>query len=83
MIQLKDLFKIYTRGKTRVTVLSDVSFSVKKGNLALIIGKSGSGKTTLLNCIGGLDLPQKGNVNCFGVRVDTLSGRQRNNFRRR
>ncbi|WP_020589663.1 ABC transporter ATP-binding protein [Desulfobacter curvatus] len=83
MIQLKDLSKIYARGKTAVTVLSDVSFSVNKGKLALILGKSGSGKTTLLNCIGGLDLPQKGSVSCFGIRVDTLSGRKRNNFRRR
>ncbi len=82
MIQLKDLSKIYARGKAAVTVLSDVSFSVKKGELALILGKSGSGKTTLLNCIGGLDLPQKGSVNCFGIRVDKLSGRKRNNFRR-
>ncbi|WP_051958141.1 ABC transporter ATP-binding protein [Desulfobacter vibrioformis] len=83
MIQLKNLSKIYARGKAAVTVLSDVSFSVKNGNLALILGKSGSGKTTLLNCIGGLDLPQKGSVNCFGIRVDKLSGRKRNNFRRK
>lgn len=82
MIQLKNISKIYARGKVDVTVLSDVSFSVKKGELALILGKSGSGKTTLLNCIGGLDLPQKGSVNCFGIRVDKLSGRKRNNFRR-
>jgi putative ABC transport system ATP-binding protein len=82
MIQLKDLSKIYSRGKTSVTVLSNVSFSIKKGNLALILGKSGSGKTTLLNCIGGLDLPQKGSVSCLGIRVDKLSGRKRNNFRR-
>jgi len=82
MIQLENLSKIYPRGKAFVTVLSDVSFCVKKGDLALILGKSGSGKTTLLNCIGGLDLPQKGSVNCFGIRVDKLSGRKRNNFRR-
>ncbi|WP_320044593.1 ABC transporter ATP-binding protein [uncultured Desulfobacter sp.] len=83
MIQLQGLSKIYARGNADVTVLSDVSFSVKKGKMALILGKSGSGKTTLLNCIGGLDLPQKGSVNCFGIRVDKLSGRKRNNFRRR
>lgn len=82
MIQLKNISKIYARGNADVIVLSDVSFSVKKGELALILGKSGSGKTTLLNCIAGLDLPQKGSVNCFGIRVDKLSGRKRNNFRR-
>ena len=83
MIQLKRLSKIYTRAKSDIAVLSDVSFSVKPGNLALILGKSGSGKTTLLNCIGGLDLPQKGSVTCFGTRIDKLSGRKRNHFRRR
>jgi len=82
MIELKDLSKMYTRGNASVEVLSEVSFRVEKGSLALVLGKSGSGKTTLLNCIGGLDQPQKGSINCFGIRVDKLTGKKRNNFRR-
>ena len=82
MIQVKGISKHYLRGTAGVKVLSDVSFDVNKGQLAVVSGKSGSGKTTLLNCIGGLDHPQQGSVDCFGIRVDQLSGKKRNNFRR-
>jgi lipoprotein-releasing system ATP-binding protein len=46
----------------RREVLADVSFSATRGELVAITGPSGSGKTTLLNLIGGLDLPDSGEV---------------------
>ena len=54
--------KVYGEGETRVRALDDVSFSVKKGEVLLIVGSSGSGKSTLLNMIGLLDRPTSGQV---------------------
>ena len=45
-----------------VKVLQDISFSVKKGEIVLIIGPNGSGKTTLLKNIIGLYKPDSGSV---------------------
>lgn len=54
--------KIYGEGETAVHAVRDVSFSVKKGELLLIVGSSGSGKSTLLNMIGLLDRPTSGQI---------------------
>jgi len=56
------LNKIYGEGETAVHAVRDVSFSVKKGELLLIVGSSGSGKSTLLNMIGLLDRPTSGQI---------------------
>ncbi len=42
--------------------LSDVSFSVKQGEIRAIIGPNGAGKTSMLNCISGFYRPQSGNI---------------------
>ena len=54
--------KIYGEGETAVHAVRDASFSVKKGELLLIVGSSGSGKSTLLNMIGLLDRPTSGQI---------------------
>lgn len=53
-IQTEHLKKSYGSGDSRMQVLNDISLSVKKGNMCVILGPSGSGKSTLLNVIGGL-----------------------------
>jgi branched-chain amino acid transport system ATP-binding protein len=42
--------------------LSDISFSVRKGEIRAIIGPNGAGKTSMLNCISGFYRPQKGQI---------------------
>ncbi len=44
------------------TVLKDVSFQLKTGEILAIIGPSGAGKTTILRCINGLEKSDKGTV---------------------
>ena len=51
-------------------VLSDIDFSVKKGDVTTIIGVSGSGKSTLLRCINVLETPSGGNILFHGENID-------------
>ncbi|MCF6247654.1 MAG: ABC transporter ATP-binding protein [Desulfobacula sp.] len=83
MIEVLNISKQFFSGSVNVQVLSDISFKLEKGNTLTIIGKSGSGKTTLLNCLGGLDLPDSGRINCFGTDINCLSEKKRSLFQRK
>jgi putative ABC transport system ATP-binding protein len=71
----------YGRGAARVTALSEVDFQVREGERVALFGPSGSGKTTLLHVLGGLVVPQQGEVIWRGAPLSTLDasarGRQR------
>lgn len=62
MIELKNIQKKYSTGKTFVHALKGVSFKINKGDFIIIRGPSGSGKSTLLNIMGLLDDPTEGEV---------------------
>ena len=53
-------------------VLDAVSFTVARGERIALTGPSGSGKTTLLNCLGGVDLPDEGNIVLQGESICEL-----------
>jgi putative ABC transport system ATP-binding protein len=74
LIELRDLSKVYTRGKQKVEVLHGVALDIAEGDFLALMGPSGSGKTTLLNLIGGLDTPSGGSINVQGQRIDQLRG---------
>jgi putative ABC transport system ATP-binding protein len=70
VIRLDGVTKAYQAGAP--PALSEVSVSVRSGEVAAIMGPSGSGKSTLLNLIAGLDRPTSGTVTVAGRRIDTL-----------
>jgi putative ABC transport system ATP-binding protein len=73
MIQVKNVTKVYERGKQQVEVLHGLTLDIPKGDFVALMGPSGSGKTTLLNLIGGLDQPTSGEILVSGARIDKLS----------
>ena len=72
LIEIRDLSKVYERGRQKVEVLHHVDLAVEQGDFLALMGPSGSGKTTLLNLIGGLDLPTGGSISVGGERIDQL-----------
>jgi putative ABC transport system ATP-binding protein len=76
MVQVRNVTKVYTRGKQKVEVLHGLTLDIPKGDFVALMGPSGSGKTTLLNLIGGLDQPTGGEIAVSGNRIDKLSSGQ-------
>jgi putative ABC transport system ATP-binding protein len=72
LIEIRDLAKVYERGRQKVEVLHHIDLDVEEGDFIALMGPSGSGKTTLLNLIGGLDLPSAGSISVGGQRIDQL-----------
>lgn len=67
LLEIKELHKNYNA----LTVLSDVSISVKKGEVIVILGPSGCGKSTLLRCINGLEEIQSGKIFLNKVEISS------------
>jgi putative ABC transport system ATP-binding protein len=72
LIEIRDLSKVYERGKQKVEVLHHINLNIAEGDFLALMGPSGSGKTTLLNLVGGLDTPTAGSITVAGQRIDQL-----------
>lgn len=59
ILEVKEILYAYKNGKP---VLSNINAEFEGGKMYAILGASGSGKTTLLSLLGGLDVPQKGEI---------------------
>lgn len=74
--------KVYHVGEVDIEALSDASFTVKKGELAVVVGESGAGKTTLLNILGGMDTLTSGRVVLDGRVISELNAKELTKYRR-
>ena len=82
-VELRQLGKTYREGEAERVVLRDVSLTVGRGEIVVLVGRSGSGKSTLLNLIAGIDRPTAGSVAVNGTDLTALDEQARTRFRRR
>ena len=73
ILKVKSLSKVYGSKTNALTVLSDINFSVLKGESVAIIGPSGSGKTTLLGLCAGLDRVTEGEIILNHISLNELN----------
>ena len=87
----KAAFKLLELGASRMDVMettgimaaiSDVSFSVKRGELFVLIGLSGSGKSTIVRCLNMLHKPTKGEILIDGEDITKYNEKQLQELRR-
>jgi len=68
-----DLCKTYRQGEQEIRALDHVNLEIERGGFVCLSAPSGGGKTTLLNAIGGLDIPDSGEIWIEHTRIDTMS----------
>lgn len=83
MIRVKNLYRVFKVGETKVYALGGVDFTIYKGEFCAIVGPSGSGKSTLLNMMAGLEKPSKGEIIIGGRHIESLNENQLVAFRRK
>lgn len=73
LISIQSVTKSFSKGKTTITPLEDLSLDVPRGEFLSLMGPSGSGKTTLLNLIAGIDTPTSGKIQIDERDISALS----------
>lgn len=73
VIEMRNVWKVYTMGDNQVQALRGISFKVQAGEFMSIMGPSGSGKSTCMNMIGCLDRPTSGDVIINGRKTAEMN----------
>lgn len=81
-VEFSHVKKVYRMGEVSIQALSDVSFSVERGEVCVIVGASGAGKTTILNILGGMDGLTEGKVYLDGQEISAYNKKQLTEYRR-
>lgn len=81
-LKITDLKKSYGSGENIVSALNGISFEIRQGEFAVVLGPSGSGKSTLLNILGGMDRADSGSAEIFGKVITDYSQRKLVGYRR-
>jgi ABC-type lipoprotein export system ATPase subunit len=80
---VRGVSKTHGTGASAARVFAGLDARFEGGRLTVVTGPSGSGKTTLLHLLAGLDLPDEGEIEVCGVRMDALGRTDRAELRRR
>ena len=81
-VKLQDITKIYKMGEVEIRAADNISFSIDKGELVVIVGPSGAGKTTVLNILGGMDTATSGTLLVDGEEITAYNARRLTEYRR-
>ena len=81
-IEFENVNKKYRMGEVTIDALNNTNFSIKEGELVVIVGPSGAGKTTTLNILGGMDRATSGKVYVDNREITKLSRRDLISYRR-
>ena len=81
-IEFNNVVKTYGAGESQINALDGASFTVERGELAVILGASGAGKTTALNILGGMDTATSGTVMVDGRNITHATERELVEYRR-
>ena len=82
-LQTCNLSRHFKVGNKRLPVLSNTNLQINRGETIALLGRSGSGKSTLLNLLGGIDLPDEGQIIIDDHDFGKMNEKQRTLFRRR
>ncbi len=81
IIECQQISQQFQDGKTIISVLDEINFSINNGESIAIMGASGAGKSTLLQLLGGLDVPSLGKVFLKGHDLAKMKQKKRGLFR--
>ena len=82
VVEFQNVYKYYHVGDSVIRATDDVSFKIKKGEFAVVVGPSGAGKTTILNLLGGMEEADKGKIIVNGSNITYFDEKQLTNYRR-
>jgi lipoprotein-releasing system ATP-binding protein len=83
VLRATGISKTYRETRVATRVLENIDIEIATGESVAIVGTSGAGKSTLLHLLGGLDVPDSGEVHVAGQNMSALSDAARGDLRNR
>lgn len=81
-VEMINNVKTYTIGNNKIYANNEISFSIEKGEFAIIVGPSGAGKSTVLNILGGMDTNDSGQILIDGKDISKYDQAELTQYRR-
>lgn len=69
VLEMNHVYKDFYSSEEERQILRDINFSVKEGEILVLLGPSGCGKSTILNIIAGLLEPTEGTVDTYDKKI--------------
>jgi putative ABC transport system ATP-binding protein len=83
MIEIENVERTYKIGSQEIKALKNLSLSLEKGQIVIVLGPSGSGKTTLLNVLGAIDHTSSGKIKVLDYDLIKMKKKSKTEYRRK